>query len=1181
MVHSILNTGVVCVVVIVIFTGVVSFAKEKYKTLPLNEQTKSILEKLQHDNAISALLGGVATKIGAKLSDEDRKARLCACVYQAQDVHQYAECLVPYAKKTVIRSKRTTSFVESAFNWLAWLTEKVNSVLFSKSSTVQDDDSSFGMQIPKLHAKSSRMKEEEEEEEASTRKESTHWSAETYWSNFWYKITTSEDDNLLATLLPEWPIPDWLREMTKDVHQLIKEMKRQQEAWPEYRILSPRLFPWAKRSSRTVNLLSPDVLSLSDKQDNDNDTERSVSVGKLIDQLNLKERLALVRLVEQLDRLVDHYQRQQRDFRASKEKEMEKLFNIFNTLEQSYTVEQMRSIQNRGYAFLSEKQLRLVYEDGQLPVDIDSYRTMTVEEKTDALESYLLQLSTRPRRSKRSEISVGETIVLSPFIGSPTVGSASVLGPVVLSPAFFSKIVLSPITLSPNILSPAFFTALVLTPIVASPLVLSPQILSPFVLSPIYASPIILSPLILAPSILTPLVSSPLVDTVSMLSLNVLSPTADSPSIRSHQFMVATILSPAIRSPVINSSCYGNLLFAFIRHSLFTSITASYLSISKRRFSINSMRHCSKSILPIVPFCAFFPRSVRNTVFRWTILLTLIVQFGNVICKTDFLKIPVNEEGKTLVDGIMYQRTINLLISTLVTNELRNHDQTETERLINCTSKAHNIADHASCHIPYLKMSIDRIDKHAPGDHKRVKRSTPRKESSTLERLFNWLTKLFREMKKYSTRTLWKGSAEDEQDLESYESYDVDLDINLGTDELMANVERAIAENNFESLLPDMPLPGWFRELAYDVFELIKDMKVIEDIPPLRVLSPRILALTPDANRTIDLLSPDLLSLYEDGSKNVFPTKQSKQVLSRRERDALLNLILELGNVPKLVRDIKKLTISQRESLKAKARSTRAVKLEEEEALVELVGKFKLLNASLTRKQRRMINSTGYAFLNSDQIRLMHNRSLSEEKLFEYTQMSETEKELWLREELTKIAEEKQLQRRQRSANKSEEVEVLHPMVQGPRGDEPLVAGHVILNPKIFSPVVLSPNMVSSSILSPLILSPIVLSPMAVNPILLSPGMLNPLILSPAVLSPLILSPVLLIPSILSPGAFNPSILSPTLLTAAVLSPSALSPVIRSPHRLFAAVLSPSYMSPSINSTCSACAIVASPCFLC
>ncbi|KRX19159.1 Serum response factor-binding protein 1 [Trichinella nelsoni] len=561
---------------------------------------------------------------------------------------------------------------------------------------------------------------------------------------------------------------------------------------------------------------------------------------------------------------------------------------------------------------------------------------------------------------------------------------------------------------------------------------------------------------------------------------------------------------------------------------------------------------------------------------------------GNVIfCKTDFLKIPVNEDGKTLTDGIMYQRTVNLLMSTLVTNELRHHDKTETERLINCTSKAENIADHANCHVPYLQMSIDRIDKQIVPP--RVKRSTTTtttttttKESSTLERLFNWLRKLFREMRKYSSSTSsWKGSAGDEDDLEDeLTKYDVDFDIHLGTNELLANVEKAIAENNFESLLPDMPLPGWFRELAYDVFELIKDMKVIEDIPPLRVLSPRILALTPDANRTIDLLSPDLLSLYEDGSKNVFPTKQSKQMLSRRERDALLNLILELGNVPKLVRDIKRLTMSQRRA--KRAQSSRMEKLEKEEALVELGEKFKLLDASLTREQRRSINSTGYAFLSSDQMRLVHNGSLSEEKLFEYVQMTEMDKERWLREELRKIAEEKQLhRRRQRSANKTEEVDVLHPMVQGPRGDEPLVAGHVILNPKIFSPVVLSPNMVSSSILSPLVLSPIILSPMAVNPIVLSPGMLNPLILSPAVLSPLILSPVLLIPSILSPGAFNPSILSPTLLTAAVLSPSALSPVIRSPHRLFAAVLSPSYMSPSINSTCSACAIVASPCFLC
>ncbi|XP_003375007.1 hypothetical protein Tsp_04191 [Trichinella spiralis] len=955
----------VCLVVVV-FTGVVSLTKEKYKTLPLNEQTKSILEKVQYDNAVSALLGAVATKIGAKLGDDqERKSRLCACVHQAQDVHQYAECLVPFVEKKRIRSKRGTSVVESTFNWLAWLAEKVNSVLFSKfaSSATSRNDQSMGI------GKSSR------------REQSTRWS-EWYWSNFWYKITTttttSDDD-----WLPEWPIPDWLREMTKDVHQLIKEMKQQQqEAWPEYRILSPRLFPWEERSSKSVNLLSPDVFSLSDNYDND--TDQSVSVGKLIDRLNLKERLALLGLVEQVDRLVDQYhQRQQqwRDLKSSQEKTVTKLIDTFTRLEQSYTEEQTRSIQTRGYAFLSEHQLRIIYDDGKLPVDIDTYRTMTVDEKNEALEYQLLQLSKstrkkRRRRCKRSEITVGETIVLWPFIGSPTV---------------------------------------------------------------------------------------------------------------------------------------GNVIF----------------------------------------------------------------------CKTDFLKIPVNEDGKTLTDGIMYQRTVNLLMSTLVTNELRHHDKTETERLINCTSKAENIADHANCHVPYLQMSIDRIDKQIVPP--RVKRSTTTtKESSTLERLFNWLRKLFREMRKYSSSTSsWKGSAGDEDDLEDEPTkYDVDFDIHLGTNELLANVEKAIAENNFESLLPDMPLPGWFRELAYDVFELIKDMKVIEDIPPLRVLSPRILALTPDANRTIDLLSPDLLSLYEDGSKNVFPTKQSKQMLSRRERDALLNLILELGNVPKLVRDIKRLTMSQRKA--KRAQSSRMVKLEKEEALVELGEKFKLLDASLTRQQRQSINSTGYAFLNSDQMRLVHNGSLSEEKLFEYVQMTEMDKERWLREELRKIAEEKQLhRRRQRSANKTEEVDVLHPMVQGPRGDEPLVAGHVILNPKIFSPVVLSPNMVSSSILSPLVLSPIILSPMAVNPIVLSPGMLNPLILSPAVLSPLILSPVLLIPSILSPGAFNPSILSPTLLTAAVLSPSALSPVIRSPHRLFAAVLSPSYMSPSINSTCSACAIVASPCFLC
>ncbi|KAL1244640.1 Intracellular protein [Trichinella spiralis] len=511
------------------------FDQRKYKTLPLNEQTKSILEKVQYDNAVSALLGAVATKIGAKLGDDqERKSRLCACVHQAQDVHQYAECLVPFVEKKRIRSKRGTSVVESTFNWLAWLAEKVNSVLFSKfaSSATSRNDQSMGI------GKSSR------------REQSTRWS-EWYWSNFWYKITTttttSDDD-----WLPEWPIPDWLREMTKDVHQLIKEMKQQQqEAWPEYRILSPRLFPWEERSSKSVNLLSPDVFSLSDNYDND--TDQSVSVGKLIDRLNLKERLALLGLVEQVDRLVDQYhQRQQqwRDLKSSQEKTVTKLIDTFTRLEQSYTEEQTRSIQTRGYAFLSEHQLRIIYDDGKLPVDIDTYRTMTVDEKNEALEYQLLQ--NHGRRDHRPVavyrladgrfgVCVG-TCGLVAGIFQPncpvvdnTVADHTVAG-------IFHR---------PRVDADRRFTV----GIVASNF---EPIRSESNLRVADHS----QPPDLGPSILTPLVSSPVVDTVSMLSFNVLSPIADSPSIRSNQFMVATILSPGIRSPTINSTCYGCLIVA-------------------------------------------------------------------------------------------------------------------------------------------------------------------------------------------------------------------------------------------------------------------------------------------------------------------------------------------------------------------------------------------------------------------------------------------------------------------------------------------------------------------------------------------------------------------------------------------------------------------------------------------
>uniref|UniRef100_A0A914I061 Uncharacterized protein n=1 Tax=Globodera rostochiensis TaxID=31243 RepID=A0A914I061_GLORO len=247
----------------------------------------------------------------------------------------------------------------------------------------------------------------------------------------------------------------------------------------------------------------------------------------------------------------------------------ERKCDVFERLELGLSKEQLREMNNTGYALLSTEQLDLIYGPKSPYNNSEALRRfvrMNASEIHTGLEKdvhALAELESFRIRQKDVMLSpilftnfiltfsVNKPIILSPILFSPLILSPNVLGPMILSPWVFVPMILSPPVLAPTILSPFMFDPIILSPYVLSPVILSPGAFNPSVLNPFVLSPFILSPQAFTPVILSPLALSPFILNPKVGSPLILSPYVLTPSILSPQFLSAIILSPYALSPVI------------------------------------------------------------------------------------------------------------------------------------------------------------------------------------------------------------------------------------------------------------------------------------------------------------------------------------------------------------------------------------------------------------------------------------------------------------------------------------------------------------------------------------------------------------------------------------------------------------------------------------------------------
>uniref|UniRef100_A0A914HFA0 MLt-TeN (Mlt-10) related n=1 Tax=Globodera rostochiensis TaxID=31243 RepID=A0A914HFA0_GLORO len=249
----------------------------------------------------------------------------------------------------------------------------------------------------------------------------------------------------------------------------------------------------------------------------------------------------------------------------------ERKCDVFERLELGLSKEQLREMNNTGYALLSTDQLGLIYGPKSPYNNSEALRRFVRMNASDIhtglekdvhalaeLESFRIRqkdvvLSPILFTNFILTFSVKNPVILSPILFSSLILSPNVLGPVILSPWVFVPVILSPRVLAPTILSPFLFDPIVLSPFVLHPVILSPGAFNPIVLNPFVLSPFILSPQAFTPVILSPIALSPFILNPSMGSPLILSPYVLTPSILSPQFLSAVILSPYALSPVIYS----------------------------------------------------------------------------------------------------------------------------------------------------------------------------------------------------------------------------------------------------------------------------------------------------------------------------------------------------------------------------------------------------------------------------------------------------------------------------------------------------------------------------------------------------------------------------------------------------------------------------------------------------
>ncbi|KAL1242847.1 Serum response factor-binding protein [Trichinella spiralis] len=325
--------------------------------------------------------------------------------------------------------------------------------------------------------------------------------------------------------------------------------------------------------------------------------------------------------------------------------------------------------------------------------------------------------------------------------------------------------------------------------------------------------------------------------------------------------------------------------------------------------------------------------------------------------------------------------------------------------------------------------------------------------------------------------------------------------------------------------------PKWYFEMINISKEIVaKAVHENETSEAFRFLSPDFFSIMPRQKDMRSFLSPDILSLNDDGdSSKLLSLPRILRRLPKHDQEMLMSVILELtgaGEIllqgkaiatkPKMasfLETVENLSESVPSYLSKVTNNTKNYNLADE--------RFKSLERSMSSEQKDAMMKKGYAFMDDKQLELFYNLSPS----------------------------------------LVSQAIVLSPILLSTVVLSPAVLGPLILSPIVLAPLVLSPRVLSPFVLSPSVLFPVILSPLVLHPFILSPLVLDPIVLSPAVLSPLVLSPSVLSPLILSPLVLSPFILSPGVAEALVLSPRVLTPLVKSKVAKFAIVCSPSVLS--------------------
>ncbi|VDO92606.1 unnamed protein product [Soboliphyme baturini] len=352
---------------------------------------------------------------------------------------------------------------------------------------------------------------------------------------------------------------------------------------------------------------------------------------------------------------------------------------------------------------------------------------------------------------------------------------------------------------------------------------------------------------------------------------------------------------------------------------------------------------------------------------------------------------------------------------------------------------------------------------------------------------------------------------------------------------------------------------------------------------PVKLLSPRLLSLVPEGKTVKHVLSPDILSLYDDGNpNNILPLPQLLRNFGKSDQSAWLRMVLELSGVfDSVIKATGNDPVSELRRLKPHLSSV-ADMLVDKKSKRTIKRFFAKLDRTYTDEQKRKLNMNGYVFLNKRQLRLVYgagNPFNITDPPFDvqlFLNANEQEKQLQIVQFIRCMASGACRPQSRRKRQITLAPLLLTPLVFNPG----LASQPLVLSPALLSPLVFSPSVLGPIVLSPLVLNPLILSPRVIGGAYLTPFVLSPAILSPIVLFPIVLSPLLVSPLILSPFVLCPIILSPIVVTPVIGNPLFLSPIIRSPIQTSAIVFTPRLLSPLVKSKMNRVVIAASPALL-